>query len=102
MKIIGIDGMTPDQLEFELNRGGKFIIFDYCVSGFIMTIRRSSDVYFIKSDQRRFFKGISYTLVTLLFGWWGIPWGPIYTIISLIVNISGGKDVTDSVVASLQ
>jgi hypothetical protein len=34
-------------------------------------------------------------------GWWGIPWGPIYTIQSLSKNISGGKDVTDQVLASL-
>jgi len=32
-----------------------------------------------------------------LFGWWGIPWGFIYTPMSIISNISGGKDVTQSV-----
>jgi ATP-dependent phosphoenolpyruvate carboxykinase len=29
-----------------------------------------------------------------LLGWWGIPWGPIYTIAAVVTNIRGGKDVT--------
>jgi hypothetical protein len=32
----------------------------------------------------------------------GIPWGPIYTIGSLIQNFGGGKDVTKEVLLSLQ
>ena len=42
-----------------------------------------------------------YTLISLLAGWWGIPWGPIYTITSLVTNLRGGKDVTQHVIASL-
>jgi hypothetical protein len=28
--IKGIDGMTPDQVAFEVNRGGKFVRYRYC------------------------------------------------------------------------
>lgn len=31
-----------------------------------------------------------FTLVSLIFGWWGIPWGPIYTIQSIFSNLNGG------------
>jgi hypothetical protein len=31
--------------------------------------------------------------LTSLLGWWGIPWGPIYSIQSLVTNFRGGKQV---------
>ena len=33
--------------------------------------------------------------------WWGIPWGPIYTVGCLSTNLKGGKDVTDEIVKSM-
>jgi hypothetical protein len=42
-------------------------------------------------------KGMKYTAISLIMGWWGIPWGPIYTCKSLYMNLSGGKDVTAKV-----
>ena len=35
--------------------------------------------------------GFLYSLVAFLFGWWGIPWGPIYTLKSIGSNIAGGS-----------
>ncbi|MFQ6403237.1 J domain-containing protein [Methylophilus sp. 'Pure River'] len=35
------------------------------------------------------------SLVTWLFGWWGLPWGPIYSIQTLLVNMFGGKRPND-------
>ena len=100
-KVIGIEGMTADELNWELREGGRFVIFQYCISIIILTFRLSSDIYFIRSGESTFNKSIGYTLISLLLGWWGIPWGPIYTIDSLITNLSGGKDVTQEVVALL-
>ena len=37
----------------------------------------------------------------LLFGWWGIPWGPIWTIGSLVTNLRGGRDITREVLQAL-
>jgi hypothetical protein len=34
------------------------------------------------------------TTWTLLFGWWGFPWGPIRTIRALHHNLSGGKSMS--------
>ena len=100
-KIVGIDGMSPGELSFELQRGGKFVTYYYCISVIIMTFRRGSDIYFIKAGEGTFSKGLPWTLLSLLLGWWGIPWGPIWTIQSLVVNLRGGKDVTASVVNAL-
>ncbi len=99
--IKGIEGMTYQQLDEELKRGGKFVVYQYCVSIVVMTFKRGSDVYFIKNGESSFAKGLLFTLISFLFGWWGIPWGPIYTIGSIVTNCSGGKDVTQEVINSL-
>ncbi len=101
MPIQGIEGMNREQLQFEVQQGGKFVHFQYCISVLIMTFRRSSDIYFIRAGEGTFGKGIGFTLLTLVAGWWGIPWGPIYTIGSLVTNFGGGKDVTQEVLASI-
>jgi hypothetical protein len=36
-------------------------------------------------------------LPSLVAGWWGIPWGPTFTIGALYNNLRGGKDVTAEV-----
>jgi hypothetical protein len=101
VSIKGIEGMSSEEIDLEIRRGGKFVVFLYTISVLIMTFRRGSDVYFVRSGESAVGKGLSYTLLTLLAGWWGIPWGPIYTIGSLITNLSGGKDVTSEIVAAL-
>ncbi len=97
----GIAGMTNDMLKMELQRGGKFVIFQYCISIIIRTFRRPSKIFFIKYGDGIFMKSAGYSLISLLLGWWGIPWGPIYTIGSLVTNIRGGEDMTDEVMAAL-
>lgn len=102
MKIQGIEGMSPDHVLFEVQRGAKFVFFYYAVSVLVMSFRRSSPVYFIPVGQDTLSKGLPWTLLTLVAGWWGIPWGPIYTIQSLTVNFKGGKDVTADLSASMR
>jgi hypothetical protein len=80
VKIIGTEGMTASQLNFELQRGAKFVIFQYAFSVVIMSFRRGSSIYFIRAGENTLSKSISFTLLTAVAGWWGIPWGPIYTI----------------------
>ena len=100
-KIIGIENMSVDELNQELERGGKFVVFEYCISIVIMTFKRPTNIYFIKAGEGTGGKSIGFTVTSLMAGWWGIPWGPIYTIGSLVTNIKGGKDITNEVVASL-
>jgi hypothetical protein len=46
-------------------------------------------------------KGLPYTLFTLAAGWWGIPFGPIFSVMALFNNLKGGKDVTKEVMSIL-
>jgi len=87
MKIVGAEGLSAQQLESELQRGAKFVIYQYCISILILTFRRSSNIHFIRVGENAACKGLSYSLISLFLGWWGFPWGPIYTIGSLIRNL---------------
>ena len=101
-KINGIEGLTTQDVLSEIEKGAKFVIYTYCISIIVMTFKRSSDIYFIKSGEGSVGKGVSFTIVSMIFGWWGIPWGPIYTIGALVTNFSGGKDITDAVKVQLK
>jgi hypothetical protein len=46
-------------------------------------------------------KGLPFTIISFLFGWWGIPFGPKYTLESIRTNLHGGKDVTDEVMQTV-
>jgi hypothetical protein len=40
-------------------------------------------------------KSLQATLTTWLLGWWGFPWGPLYSLHALFVNLFGGKKPKD-------
>jgi hypothetical protein len=101
LKIIGIEGMSNMELQMELQRGGKFITFQYCISILVMTFKRQSNIYFIKADENAVVKGLPFTLLSLFLGWWGIPWGIIYTIETLGINFKGGRDVTQQILSAV-
>ena len=101
-KIVGLEDIkSGGELQQEIQQGGKFVMYQYCISLLVITFRRSSNVYFVSHEQNAVIKGLPFTLLSLVLGWWGIPWGPIYTIQSLWVNFKGGKDVTQEVLGSM-
>lgn len=101
-KIVGLEDIkSGGELQAEIAQGAKFVIYQFCISILVMTFKRSSNIFFISHDQNPVVKGLPYTLLSLVLGWWGIPWGPIYTIQSVVVNFQGGKDVTREVLASM-
>jgi hypothetical protein len=101
-KIIGLEEVkTNMELQHELQRGAKFVTYQYCISILIMTFKRFSNIYFVRADESRVTKGLGFSLLTIFLGWWGIPWGPIYTIQALWLNFNGGKDVTAEILASM-
>ncbi|HEV2991703.1 MAG TPA: hypothetical protein VG759_24930 [Candidatus Angelobacter sp.] len=101
MAIVGLGNMSVDELNSELQRGGKFVIYYYCISLLVVTFRRGSDIHFIRAGESSVSKGLPWTLLTIVLGWWGIPFGPIFSIQSLYVNLRGGKDVTNDVVINM-
>ena len=101
MKILGIEGKSLDQLEDEVEDGGKFVIYIWVISLLILTFKRTTDIHYIPPGHSRWTHGIWPTLLSCVVGWWGIPWGLIYTIEAIFTNLGGGRDVTDDVMDSL-
>jgi hypothetical protein len=101
MEIQGVNGLTDEQVAEEVRNGAKFVFFTYTVSIIVMTFKRPTDIYFVRSHENRVLKGMGWTVLSLFFGWWGIPWGPIYTIGTLFRNLAGGRDVTEEVLKSI-
>ena len=99
VSIKNIEGLTPDALRAEVANGGRFLQFDYAISIIIMTFKRSTDVYFVRHDGSHWKDSWPYTLCSLFIGWWGIPWGFIYTPMALYTNLKGGRDLTKEVMA---
>lgn len=96
-EIKNIEGLSVDDINRELSNGAKFVIFKWCISLLVITLRQGSDIYFIKAGESTTKYSIGFTLITFFLGWWGIPWGPIYSIGSLVTNFSGGEDITQAV-----
>jgi len=101
IQIKGMEGMAPSDIQRELENGAKFVMYQYAISIVVMTFRRSSSIHFIRAGSSAVVPGLGWTLLTLVLGWWGIPWGPIYTIGSLFTNLTGGKNVTQEVIHAL-
>lgn len=85
-----------------IQNNAKFVVFPYCMSCIFVTAKLKSPVYFILPGQNTFMKSIRYTLMSFLLGWWGIPWGPIYTVSSIMTNLSGGEEITKTMLKELQ
>jgi hypothetical protein len=101
MKIKNIDGLSASDLQEEEKKGGRFIYFAYTFSLLVVTFKRTSGVYLVRKNENRLVKGLPFICISALLGWWGIPFGPKYTLESIRTNIKGGKDVTDEVMATV-
>jgi hypothetical protein len=99
--IKNIEGLSTEDINRELSNGGKFIVYQYCVSIIVMTFKRSSEIYFVKAGDTLVKQSVGFTMLSFVLGWWGIPWGPIYTIGAIYTNLTGGKDVTQEVLSSI-
>ena len=100
MKIVGIEHLSQEQIQTELQGGARFIVYQYCISVLVMSFKRSSNIHFVPAGKSATAKSVPFVLASLLLGWWGIPWGPIWTIGTVAKNLGGGIDVTGEVLSA--
>jgi len=81
---------SKHELELLSTNQAKLVVFPYSISTLFLSFTRNSDVYLIKKHESSFKYAWQFILISLIFGWWGIPWGPIYTIKSLYHCLKGG------------
>jgi hypothetical protein len=101
MDLRGIDDLTRRELFRELEVGSRLVFFECCISFLLLTLRRPGRIVLLREGQSGWVAGLPYTLVSLVFGWWGLPWGMIYTPLVVLTNLRGGRDVTAQVEALL-
>jgi hypothetical protein len=70
----------------------RFREMTLCVSVLLVTLRLPSRLLLEHRDSI-FGAAFGFSLLTFLLGWWGLPWGPLYTIQALGRNLRGGKAV---------
>jgi hypothetical protein len=93
--------LFPDEIRTRVAAGARLVRFEFCVSLLIFTVRRQSPIYITESWQQRYLRGLGYSILALVLGLWGVPWGLIWTPWAVWVNLTGGVDETDAVLAWL-
>jgi hypothetical protein len=73
--------------------GERLVFYEYCISLIFVCLRRPSALVRLRPGQRGWIMGLPYTMLSLLLGWWCIPWGLIYTPLCLWTNLSGGRQI---------
>jgi hypothetical protein len=99
VRVQGIHALTPELVEGAITAGRRFVHYEWCVSLVFVTLRRPTDIYLLGPDEGGMFRGLPFTILTFLLGWWGLPWGLFFTPVALFTNLRGGRDVTEYVAA---
>ncbi len=104
-ELLVLRGSRPlfaEELRTRVAAGARCVRFEYCFSFLFVTVRRQSEVFLTDSWQQRYLRGLWYSLLALVLGPWGIPWGLVWTPWAIWVNTTGGADCTADVLAALE
>jgi hypothetical protein len=101
LQLRGTRSLFDEELRTQLVNGARCVRFEFCLSLLFITFRRQSPVYLTHSWQERYLRGLWFSLLAILFGPWGVPWGPLWTLWAVWVNTTGGVDCTAEVLAWL-
>lgn len=86
-------GATPAYGDIPISLNTEVTQFYSCLSFVILTTKIPSRFY-LRGHHKTGGIGTIYSVISLIAGWWGFPWGPIYTIQSLYKNMRGGDKST--------
>ncbi|MCX8138913.1 MAG: hypothetical protein WHU94_07725 [Thermogemmata sp.] len=75
----------------------RWVCYEICYSFVLATVVCRSRPVATHSWKQRLSYGIGYSLLALLLGPWGIPWGIFHTLRIIGINLTGGIDVTPHV-----
>jgi hypothetical protein len=95
--IYGDEDIPIEQLKFEVEQGATYVTYWYVYSLVVFSTRRRSNIYYVRPGEREMRRRFGFSLLSLLVGLWGFPFGPFWTIQSIWINLRGGMDVTDDV-----
>jgi hypothetical protein len=102
MEIKNIANLSVLEVRSLVAQGAKFVVYSYCISLLVVTFKRPTAIYFIRPHESAVTPGLKYVAVSLILGWWGIPFGIIYTIGTTLTNLAGGKEITKEMMLALE
>ncbi len=72
----------------EISPTTELVSYTYVISAIVITFRKQTPYYFRQAEKKKagMMKFLC-ILCNLTLGWWGIPWGPIWTIKETCCNI---------------
>lgn len=93
-------GETFESIMDQRENGAQFIYYEYVIPRPIIAPGRAvSKIYFVKKgDSKRYYA--KYNLINLIWGWWGLPFGPVY-VYRVAAKNRKGNNITDDVYTNL-
>ena len=85
----------------EITPESEIVAYTYVISIGVMSFKRSTPYYFKDVERDKIITAkILCILCNLLLGWWGIPWGPIWTVKETFCDLTNKYTRTCGEVAS--
>lgn len=84
-----LEALVEGEAEYRgtrLSPGTEVVVFHLAFSIVVASFKFPSQILVVGHDRIWLWRA-GYSLVSLLFGWWGIPWGPVYTVQALHSNL---------------
>jgi hypothetical protein len=78
---------------YKITPSTQLVRYKYVVSIGVFTFTINSRL-FLKEKISENIRSEIYVVISILLGWWGIPWGPIRTIEAIRSNHRGGEQLT--------
>jgi hypothetical protein len=98
MTIIGAGQLSEEEIALKLTEGYRLVSYEYCLSFIVVTLKRPTSLYLLPPNDSDFGNRTLFSCLSFFIGWWGIPWGPIYTISTIYRNLSGGHDHSQTLI----
>lgn len=86
-------GLRQGTVEYDgvaISRKTEVTQYHTAMSCLILSIKVPSRFYIVGHETSKI-TALLLSLCALLIGWWGIPWGPVFTVQSVLSNLAGGK-----------
>lgn len=79
----------------EITPSTQLVSYTYVISLLVVTLRRHTRYYFMEAEKSKAL-GAKFLCIAcnLILGWWGIPWGPIWTIKETICNLANTQTIS--------
>lgn len=92
-----LDHASAETMKLALERGARYVVFEYCISILVMSFKRTSRPYLVEPEESGLRLGFRYSLISVLCGWLS----PVRTIETIVTNCRGGLDVTNDLLSAM-